>query len=136
MRTWIALRMNARRSLWAALTVSMLAAGCASGPDPKVIDAKIDRLIAQHNQLVAAFNDHADRHARMVEKVNRNDKALIDNSALDSERDARWQRALENLNRSLHEHETELRSAIAVLRRLQVIRPTPDGPPMLVIRDR
>jgi outer membrane murein-binding lipoprotein Lpp len=125
-----------RRPLWAALLGSVLAAGCASGPDPKVIDAKVDRLVAQHSQLLGAFNGLTDRHARLAESVKRHENALADNSALDNERAARLQTWLENLNRALHEHEIELRNAIAVLRRLQVVRPTPDGPPMLIISDR
>lgn len=127
---------HALRSLVAPLTVSVFAVGCASGPDPKAIEAKLDHLIAQHNVLAAAFKDHTDSHARLAERVRIHARALDDNNERDKQREARWLQTQEDLNRSLHEHEVELRNAIAVLRRLQVIRPTPDGPPMLVIRDR
>jgi outer membrane murein-binding lipoprotein Lpp len=115
---------------------ALMLAGCATGPDPRAIDAKVDRLISAHNQLAATLSGLSERHSRLAESVKRLEGALADNASQDNERAARSQAEMQGLLRALREHETELRNSIAILRRIQVVRITPDAPPMLVYRDR
>jgi hypothetical protein len=118
------------------LLAALMLAGCAGGPDPKAIEARLDRLISAHNQVVATLGGLSERHSRVAESVKRLEGALADNSSLDNERAARSQAEMQGLLRALREHETELRNSISILRRIQVVRITPDAPPMLVYRDR